>query len=168
MTTTVLVAFGANLGNPVETVQLAYRELAGVLTAVASSQLYRSKPVGGVEQDDFINAVALFDTELAGLDILAKLHEIEDAHSRTREVRWGPRTLDLDVIAIWENGDPVTSSDPILTLPHPRAWERVFVTAPWTALKLNGQFGELPGAGPVDKLESSMQAIERLEIGLEG
>ena len=168
MTTTVLVAFGANLGNPVETVQLAYRELAGVLTAVASSQLYRSKPVGGVEQNDFINAVALFDTELAGLDILAKLHEIEDAHSRTREVRWGPRTLDLDVIAIWENGDPVTSSDPILTLPHPRAWERVFVTAPWTALKLNGQFGELPGAGPVDKLESSMQAIERLEIGLEG
>jgi len=168
MTTTVLVAFGANLGNPVETVQLAYRELAGVLTAVASSQLYRSKPVGGVEQDDFINAVALFDTELAGLDILAKLHEIEDAHSRTREVRWGPRTLDLDVIAIWENGDPVTSSDPILTLPHPRAWERVFVTAPWTALKLNGQFGELPGAGPVDKLKSSMQAIERLEIGLEG
>lgn len=168
MTTTVLVAFGANLGNPVETVQLAYRELAGVLTAVASSQLYRSKPVGGVEQDDFINAVALFDTELAGLDILAKLHEIEDAHSRTREVRWGPRTLDLDVIALWENGDPVTSSDPILTLPHPRAWERVFVTAPWTALKLNGQFSELPGAGPVDKLESSMQAIERLEIGLEG
>ena len=168
MTTTVLVAFGANLGNPVETVQLAYRELAGVLTAVASSQLYRSKPVGGVEQDDFINAVALFDTELAGLDILAKLHEIEDAHSRTREVRWGPRTLDLDVIALWENGDPVTSSDPILTLPHPRAWERVFVTAPWTALKLNGQFSELPGAGPVDKLESSMQAIDRLEIGLEG
>jgi len=168
MTTTVLVAFGANLGNPVETVQLAYRELAGVLTAVASSQLYRSKPVGGVEQNDFINAVALFDTELAGLDILAKLHEIEDAHSRTREVRWGPRTLDLDVIALWENGDPVTSSDPILTLPHPRAWERVFVTAPWTALKLDGQLSELPGAGPVDKLKSSMQAIERLEIGLEG
>ncbi len=168
MTNTVLVAFGANLGNPVETVRLAYRELSEVLTTVASSQLYRSKPVGGVEQDDFINAVALFDTELSGLDILAKLHEIEDAHSRTREVRWGPRTLDLDVIALWENGDPVMSSDPILTLPHPRAWERVFVTAPWTALKLNRQFSELPGAGPVDKLESSMQAIERLEIGLEG
>jgi 2-amino-4-hydroxy-6-hydroxymethyldihydropteridine diphosphokinase len=167
MTNTVLVAFGANLGNPIETVQLAYRELSEVLTAVASSPLYRSKPVGGVEQDDFINAVALFDTELSGLDILTRLHEIEDAHSRTREVRWGPRTLDLDVIAFWENGDPVTSADPILTLPHPRAWERVFVTAPWTALKLDGQFSELPGAGPVNRLESSMQVIERLEIGLE-
>lgn len=168
MTNTVLIAFGSNLGDPVVTVQLAYRELSKVLIPVASSHLYRSKPVGGVEQDDFINAVALFDTELSGLDILTKLHEIEDAHSRTRELRWGPRTLDLDVIALWENGDPVTSSDPILTLPHPRAWERVFVTAPWTALKLDGQFGELPGAGPVDKLESSMHAIERLENGLEG
>lgn len=167
MTNTVLVAFGANLGDPVETVQLAYRELSQILTPVASSHLYRSKPVGGVEQDDFINAVALFDTELSGLDILFKLHEIEDAHSRTREIRWGPRTLDLDVIALWENGDPMTSSDPILTLPHPRAWERVFVTAPWTALKLNRPFSELPGAGPVDKLESSTQEIQRLGIGLE-
>jgi 2-amino-4-hydroxy-6-hydroxymethyldihydropteridine diphosphokinase len=167
MTNTALIAFGANLGDPVETVQLAYRELSQVLTPVASSHLYRSKPVGGVEQNDFINAVALFDTELSGLDILTKLHEIEDAHSRTREIRWGPRTLDLDVIALWENGDPMTSSDPILTLPHPRAWERVFVTAPWAALKLDRPFSELLGAGPVGKLESSMQAIERLEIGLE-
>lgn len=167
MTNTVLVAFGANLGDPTQTVKLAYRELSQVLTPVASSHLYRSKPVGGVEQDDFINAVALFDTQLSGLEILAQLHEIEDAHARTREVRWGPRTLDLDVIALWVNGDPVTSSDPILTLPHPRAWERVFVTAPWTAMKLSEPFSELPGAGPVDTLESSMQAIDRLEIGLE-
>ncbi len=167
MTNTVLIAFGANLGDPVNTLQLAYRELSQVLTPVASSQLYRSKPVGGVEQDDFINAVALFATELSGLDILAKLHEIENAHARTRGIRWGPRTLDLDVIALWENGDPVTSSDPVLTLPHPRAWERVFVTAPWTAMKLNGPFGDLPGAGPVHDLVSSTEAIDRLEIGLE-
>lgn len=168
MTNTVLVAFGANLGDPVETVKLAYRELSQVLTPVASSSLYRSKPVGGVEQDDFINAVALFNTELSGLEILAQLHQIEDAHARTREVRWGPRTLDLDVIALWVKGDPVTSSDPILTLPHPRAWERVFVTAPWTSMNLNEQFSELPGAGPVNTLASSIQEIDRLEIGLEG
>jgi 2-amino-4-hydroxy-6-hydroxymethyldihydropteridine diphosphokinase len=168
MTNTVLVAFGANLGDPVETVKLAYRELSQVLTPVASSSLYRSKPVGGVEQDDFINAVALFDTELSGLEILAQLHQIEDAHARTREVRWGPRTLDLDVIALWVNGDPVTSSDPILTLPHPRAWERVFVTAPWTSMNLNEPFSELPGAGSVNTLASSIQEIDRLEIGLEG
>jgi 2-amino-4-hydroxy-6-hydroxymethyldihydropteridine diphosphokinase len=167
MTNTVLVAFGANLGDPVDTVKIAYRELCQEWIPLASSQLYRSKPVGGVEQDDFINAVALFDTGLSGREILNKLHQIENAHARTREVRWGPRTLDLDVIALWENGDPVTSSDPILTLPHPRAWERVFVTAPWAAMNVNDQFRELPGVGPVDKLASSMQEIDQLEIGLE-
>ncbi len=167
MTNTVLIAFGANLGDPVDTVKIAYRELCQEWTPLASSPLYRSKPVGGVEQDDFINAVALFDTGLSGREILNKLHQIENAHARTREVRWGPRTLDLDVIALWENGDPVTSSDPSLTLPHPRAWERVFVTAPWAAMNVNAQFRELPGAGPVDKLVSSMQQIDHLEIGLE-
>lgn len=167
MTNTVLVAFGANLGDPVDTVKVAYRELSREWTPLASSHLYRSKPVGGVEQDDFINAVALFETELSGREILSKLHEVENVHARTREVRWGPRTLDLDVIALWENGYPVTSSDPILTLPHPRAWERVFVTAPWASINVNGQFRELPGVGPVDKLLSSMQEIDQLEIGLE-
>ena len=168
MTNTVLIAFGANMGDPVDTVKAAFQELAQVWTPVASSHLYRSTPVGGVEQDDFINAVALFETELSGRDILNKLHEVEIAHARTREVHWGPRTLDLDVIALWENGNPVTSSDPILTLPHPRAGERVFVTAPWAELKISEQFRELPGAGPIDTLESSHQAIEFLEIGLEG
>jgi 2-amino-4-hydroxy-6-hydroxymethyldihydropteridine diphosphokinase len=167
MTNTVLVAFGANLGDPVDTVKAAYRELSQEWTPLASSHLYRSKPVGGVEQDDFINAVALFDTEFSGREILDKLHHVENVHARTREVRWGPRTLDLDVIALWENGDPVTSSDPILTLPHPRAWERVFVTAPWAELNVRACFKELPGAGPVDKLVSSMQEIDQLEIGLE-
>jgi 2-amino-4-hydroxy-6-hydroxymethyldihydropteridine diphosphokinase len=167
MTNTVLVAFGANLGDPVGTVKTAYRELSQEWTPLASSHLYRSKPVGGVEQDDFINAVALFDTELSGREILNKLHAVEDAHARTREVRWGPRTLDLDVIALWEKGDPVISTDPILTLPHPRAWERVFVTAPWASMNVSAQFRELPGAGPVDKLVSSVQEIDQLEIGLD-
>jgi 2-amino-4-hydroxy-6-hydroxymethyldihydropteridine diphosphokinase len=167
MINTVLVAFGANLGDPVDTVKAAYRELSQEWTPLASSHLYRSKPVGGVEQDDFINAVALFDTELSGREILNKLHEVENVHARTREVRWGPRTLDLDVIALWENGDPVISADPILTLPHPRAWERVFVTAPWVSMDLDARFRELPGVGPVDKLVSSMQKIDQLEIRLE-
>lgn len=167
MTNTVLVAFGANLGDPVDTVKAAYRELAQEWIPLASSHLYRSKPVGGVEQDDFINAVALFDTELSGREILNKLHEVENVHARTREVRWGPRTLDLDVIALWENGEPVTSPDPILTLPHPRAWERVFVTAPWASMDLDARFRELPGIGPVDELVSSMQEIDQLEIGLD-
>lgn len=167
MTNSVLIAFGANLGDPIDTVKAAYQELSRVWIPVASSSLYRSTPVGGVEQDDFINAVALFETDFSGIDVLNKLQEVENAHARTRELRWGPRTLDLDVISLWENGSPVTSSDPILTLPHPRAWERVFVTAPWGELSLPEQFKELAGAGPVNKLRSSTEAIDRLEIGLD-
>jgi len=148
-------------------VKVAYKQLSQEWTPLASSHLYRSKPVGGVEQDDFINAVALFATELSGREILNKLHEVEDVHARTREVRWGPRTLDLDVIALWENGDPVTSPDPILTLPHPRAWERVFVTAPWSSMNLDAPFSELPGVGPVNELLSSIQEIDQLEMGLD-
>lgn len=75
--------------------------------------------------------------------------------------------MDLDVIALWENGDPVTSPDPILTLPHPRAWERVFVTAPWTSMNLDAPFSELPGVGPVNELLSSIQEIDQLEMGLD-
>ncbi len=167
MTNSVLIAFGANLGNPIDTLKTAYQELARAWISIASSRLYRSTPVGGVEQDDFINAVALFETELSGIEILNKLHHVENAHARTREVRWGPRTLDLDVIALWENGNPVTSSDPTLTLPHPRAWERVFVTVPWAELNLPEQFRELPGAGPVSELKSTTEEITRLEIGLD-
>ena len=166
MTNTVLIAFGANMGDPVDTVKLAYQELVQVWTPIASSYLYRSTAVGGVKQDDFINAVAVFETRLFGMEILGELHRVENAHARTREVRWGPRTLDLDVIALWENGDPVTSLDPILTLPHPRAWERVFVTAPWAELDLAEPFSELPGFGPVKNLASTAGVIDRLDIGL--
>ncbi len=166
MTNKVLIAFGANLGDPIQTIKAAYRELAQVWNPVASSSLYRSVPVGGVEQDDFINAVALFETEISGNEILSKLHQVENAHSRAREVRWGPRTLDLDVIALWENGQPVTSGDPTLTLPHPRAWERVFVTAPWGELHLSEPFTFLPNHGVIGELASTTEDIIRLEIGL--
>ena len=166
MTGTVLIAFGANLGDPIRTLQMAYQELAQLWTPVAASSVYRSAPVGGVEQADFFNALAAFATEDSGSEILNTLHRIENVHARTREVRWGPRTLDLDVIALWEDAESVISTDSVLTLPHPRAWERVFVTVPWQELKLSGQLGELPGYGPVNELRSTNEEITCLEIGL--
>ena len=93
MTGTVLIAFGANLGDPIRTLQVAYQELAQLWTPVAASSVYRSTPVGGVEQADFLNALAAFATENSGSEILNTLHQIENVHARTREVRWGPRTL---------------------------------------------------------------------------
>jgi 2-amino-4-hydroxy-6-hydroxymethyldihydropteridine diphosphokinase len=89
--------------------------------------VYETDPVGGPDQDAFLNAVVVAETHLTPQEVLAACQSIEAQRDRRRDVRWGPRTLDLDVIAY----DDVESVDPDLTLPHPRAHERAFVCIPW-------------------------------------
>ena len=134
----VVVALGSNLDDPVRTLRRASRRLHRVrgLRAVRLSPLYRTVPVGGPEQPDYVNAVAVARTRLTADSLLAALHDIEADFGRTREVRWGARTLDLDLIQ-W--GDPAAGTDrvsdlPELTLPHPRARQRAFVLVPWAAV----------------------------------
>ncbi|WP_131103510.1 2-amino-4-hydroxy-6-hydroxymethyldihydropteridine diphosphokinase [Ornithinimicrobium sufpigmenti] len=138
----VVIALGANLERdgeaPGGTLRQAVRHLHRTrgLRAVRVSRLYVTAPVGGdlVEgQPDYVNAVAVARTSLAPASLLARLHRIEADHGRTREVRWGARTLDLDLV---QYGDPrhdndLRSTDPELLLPHPRAHERAFVLVPW-------------------------------------
>jgi dihydroneopterin aldolase / 2-amino-4-hydroxy-6-hydroxymethyldihydropteridine diphosphokinase len=131
----VVIALGANLEDPVRTVQEAGRRLHRVrgLRRVRLSRLYGTDPVGGPQQPDYVNAVAVGRTRLTAGSLLAALHDIEADFGRTREVRWGARTLDLDLIQ-W--GDPaagtdLVSEDPELVLPHPRAHQRAFVLVPW-------------------------------------
>lgn len=142
-----VIALGANLGD-------ARRALEGAVTAIGSSpgieltaesSVYVTAPVGGVEQPDYLNAVVLVETSLSPRELLDRLHGIENDWHRTREVRWGPRTLDLDLIEY----EGVTSSDPSLTLPHPRAHERAFVLVPWLEADAGA---ELTGFGPVSGL----------------
>ena len=98
---------------------------------VAASPVYETPPWGPVAQEPFLNAVLIADDATAApADWLARAHLAERAAGRTREVRWGPRTLDVDVITV----DGVRSTDPRLTLPHPRAGERAFVLVPWAAV----------------------------------
>ena len=121
------VGFGANLGDPASTLRSAAAELgrrAGRI--VAASPVYRSAPVGVTDQPPFLNAVAALEPALSADRLLDLLLAVEAEHGRVREVRWGPRTLDLDLIAY---GDEVRD-DAILTLPHPRAHEREFVLRP--------------------------------------
>jgi 2-amino-4-hydroxy-6-hydroxymethyldihydropteridine diphosphokinase len=89
-----------------------------------------------------LNSVVLVESSLSPRELLDQMHEIENAWHRTREVRWGPRTLDLDLIEF----EGVTSADPNLTLPHPRAHERAFVLVPWLEAD---PAAELTGFGPV-------------------
>jgi len=142
----VVLAVGSNLGDRMTNLQLGLDVLAGGgLTIRAVSSVYETDPVGGEGQGDFLNAVLLAVSALPARDILARCAAAEAAAGRVRTVRWGPRTLDVDIIMC----DTETSADPTLTLPHPLAHERAFVLAPWLELEPEAV---LPGWGPVARL----------------
>lgn len=125
--TRAVLSLGANLGDRLAALQAALDALATRVAVVAVSPVYETAPVGVTDQPDFLNAVALVDTGLPPAELLALAHAVEAAAGRVRAERWGPRPLDVDLVAYGS----VASDDPALTLPHPRAAERVFVLAPW-------------------------------------
>jgi 2-amino-4-hydroxy-6-hydroxymethyldihydropteridine diphosphokinase len=122
------VGLGSNLDHPVEQVRRAFEALdrLALTRLVARSPLYRSDPVGPPGQSDYINAVAHLRTGLGPLELLDALQLIESRQGRVRGERWGPRTLDLDLLLF---GDEVIDT-PRLTVPHPRLVERAFVLLP--------------------------------------
>ncbi len=122
-----VISLGANIGNPEEQMQLAIAMLREATEVVAISSIYSTKPVGGPEQPDYLNAICIVESELPAADLLALLQGIEKTLGRERHERWGPRTIDLDLIQY----GTILSSAQELELPHPRAHERKFVLEPW-------------------------------------
>jgi 2-amino-4-hydroxy-6-hydroxymethyldihydropteridine diphosphokinase len=122
-----VVALGANLEEPRKAIELAIELLKQSTDVTAISSLYETAPVGGPQQDNYINAVVILESELPAADLLALLHGIEKSMGRVRQERWGPRVIDLDLI---QYGTLLSKSEE-LTLPHPRAHERRFVLEPW-------------------------------------
>ncbi|HEX7405208.1 MAG TPA: 2-amino-4-hydroxy-6-hydroxymethyldihydropteridine diphosphokinase, partial [Candidatus Nanopelagicaceae bacterium] len=115
-----VVALGANLDDPRESVDLAVAMLREATDLVAVSTFHVTKPVGGPPQLDYINAVCIIESELSPRELLGLLHGIEKSMGRVRDEHWGPRTIDLDLISFGE----VVISEEGLVLPHPRAHER--------------------------------------------
>ena len=152
------IGLGSNMANPVAQVRGALDELAHLPSSrlLAVSSLYRSAPVGKLDQPDFINAVALIETDLTPQDLLKSLLEIEHYHGRVREYRNGPRTLDLDILLY----DDLQCNDAHLTLPHPRMHQRAFVLQPLCEIAPDCR---LAGHGPLAELlkECSGQQLER-------
>jgi 2-amino-4-hydroxy-6-hydroxymethyldihydropteridine diphosphokinase len=148
--TEAVLSIGSNLGDRAAALQAVVEAFRPWLVAV--SPVYETEPWGPVPQDDYLNAVLLVRDDGAGpREWLERARAAEHAAGRTRDVRWGPRTLDVDVIAV----DDVLSADPELTLPHPRAAERAFVLLPWRdvrpAARLAGvPISELIAALPTD------------------
>jgi 2-amino-4-hydroxy-6-hydroxymethyldihydropteridine diphosphokinase len=122
-----VISLGANIGEPRANLDLAIDLLREATEVLAVSSYLQTKPVGGPEQPDYLNAVVIIESDLPAKDLLALLNGIETAMGRTREVHWGPRVIDLDLIQY----GGLLVKDEKLTLPHPRAHERRFVLAPW-------------------------------------
>ena len=156
---TAYVALGANLGDPLATLQAALAALAGIpaTTLGPTSSLYRTAPVGLRNQPDFVNAVAQLRTLLSPDELLEALFDIEALFGRSRSIPNAPRTLDLDLLL---HGN-TTLAGAILTLPHPRMHQRAFVLVP--LLEIAPQCA-IPGLGPAQQFLDgcSDQAIFRL------
>ncbi|MFJ3308680.1 2-amino-4-hydroxy-6-hydroxymethyldihydropteridine diphosphokinase [Streptomyces sp. NPDC086549] len=163
-----VISIGSNLGNRLETLQGAIDALEDTpgVRIKAVSPVYETEP-WGVEpgsQPSYYNAVVVLKTTLPPSSLLERAHAVEEAFNRVRDQRWGPRTLDVDIVAYAD----VVSADPHLTLPHPRAHERAFVLAPWHDVDPDAQ---LPGRGAVAELLGTVtrvgvEAREDLELRL--
>lgn len=146
-----ILALGGNLGNPREQITEATDALNQTqgIRVTARSPLVESFAVteAGIDENAprYLNGVVEVETSLEPEELLQKTRELEQAAGRTRETRWGPRTLDIDIIAY----DRIDLKTEDLTIPHPRAHERAFVLVPWSLMQPDA---ELPGRGRVADL----------------
>lgn len=141
---TAVVSLGSNLGDRAGHLAAAREMLGAVFPVVDVSPIYETAPVGFVDQAAFLNQILVVDTVDAEA-LLSAGHRAEEARGRVRNRRWGPRTLDVDVISV----DALQSESARLTLPHPRAHERAFVLLPWLDVDPDA---EVPGRGAVRAL----------------
>lgn len=143
-----VLSIGSNVGDRLAHLRSVAEGFLPYLVEV--SAVFQTPPWGGVEQQKFYNAIVIVeDAEATPMDWLRRAQECEQQAGRTRDVHWGPRTLDVDVISV----DYLISDDPVLTLPHPLAAERAFVLVPWWSLEPKAT---VPGRGSVLEL---MQAL---------
>jgi 2-amino-4-hydroxy-6-hydroxymethyldihydropteridine diphosphokinase len=147
--TLAYIGLGSNVGEPPEQVLSALDQMAGLpqCRLVARSSLYATTPVGPVPQPDYVNAAAALATTLAPMELLAALQQVERGHGRVRDgTRWGPRTLDLDLLVYGQH----RLQQPGLQLPHPEMHRRAFVLVPLAQIAPEGL--EIPGLGRLTDL----------------
>jgi len=158
--TLAYVGLGSNLQDPRRQIQSALAELDAMphTRVVKRSSLYRSAPIGHLEQPDFVNAVAQLETGLPAERLLAELQQLEARHGRKRSFANAPRTLDLDILLFGN----ATIRTPALTIPHPRMHERAFVLKPLVEVFVQAT---IPGHGLATTLLASCedQKVERID-----
>ncbi|WAC92071.1 2-amino-4-hydroxy-6-hydroxymethyldihydropteridine diphosphokinase [Mycobacterium sp. Aquia_213] len=164
--TRVVLSIGSNLGDRLARLQSVVDGLGDALLAV--SPVYETVPWGRVEQGPFLNAVLIADDPaLDGQGWLRRAQEFEQAAGRIRGERWGPRTLDVDLIACYDETE-ITSVENNLTLPHPLAHLRAFVMIPWLDIDPDAQLTLPGGPQPVARLVTELEAADRESVRLSG
>jgi 2-amino-4-hydroxy-6-hydroxymethyldihydropteridine diphosphokinase len=155
------IGLGANLEDPVRQVRQGFQELGRLprTCLLVHSSLYRTAPVGKLDQPDFVNAVAVLDTELSPRELLQELLALETRHGRVRSEPNGPRTLDLDLLLL---GGRVIR-EPGLEVPHPRMHQRAFVLLPLAEVSPEAV---IPGRGRVAEL--AVQVADQRVIRIDG
>ncbi|BBX00192.1 2-amino-4-hydroxy-6-hydroxymethyldihydropteridine diphosphokinase [Mycolicibacterium moriokaense] len=158
--TSVVLSIGSNLGDRLARLRAVVEGLGDAVRAV--SPVYETDPWGGVEQGAFLNAVVLADDPtLDAHGWLRRAQEFERGAQRVREQRWGPRTLDVDLVMCSDGGREVTSDDAELTLPHPLAHERAFVLVPWLAVEPAAVLTVAGERSSVEKLVAELDPADR-------
>ncbi|MBY4573480.1 2-amino-4-hydroxy-6-hydroxymethyldihydropteridine diphosphokinase [Gordonia paraffinivorans] len=161
-----VLSAGSNVGDSLGYLRSVVEAFADELVAVSS--VYATPPWGGVEQDDFLNVTLLVEGPGTARDFFERGVELEQAAQRTRDIRWGPRTLDVDVISVVADGRVVVDDDPTLTLPHPRAAERAFVLMPWLEADPDATLWTPAGERPVRELVAELDPAERDAVRVVG
>jgi len=155
VTARAFLSLGSNMGDRAEHLEIGVAAVAGS-DPWRISQVYETEPVGDVDQDDFWNLVIELSTDASPRDLLERCRKAERMRGRVRPVRWGPRTLDVDVLLVGER----TSADPEILVPHPRMYERSFVLVPLHELapelvtqeQLDGASGRVVALGTLESL----------------
>lgn len=153
-----VLSIGSNMEDRRALLQTVFDEFAA--ETIAASPVFATPPWGVTDQGDFLNAVLIVEVEESPLELLRRGQKLEEAAERVRVRRWGPRTLDVDIVQI----DGVTSDDPELTLPHPYAHERAFVLVPWLAADPEATLNGTPVRELVANLDSDdVAAVKEME-----
>lgn len=161
--TRVVLSIGSNVGDRLARLQSVPDRLGDAVRAV--SPLYETAPWGGVEQGPFLNAVLIADDQtLDGYGWLRCAQQLEQAADRVRGQRWGPRTLDVDLIVCYRDGTEIFARNDGLMLPHPQAHLRAFVMVPWLAVDPDAQLTVAGRRRPVAALLAELNPADRAGV----
>lgn len=159
MRITAVLSIGSNMDDSRELLDSVYRDFAGKGQLRAASSIYRTPAWGVEDQPDFLNAILLVEVDQTPLELLHRGQELENAAGRVRVQKWGPRTLDVDIVAAWDSdATEITSDTEELRLPHPHAHQRAFVLQPWLEINPDAVLGGQRVAELLDELSDDEKA----------